>query len=33
MHSLIYFVVEAEEGEALAKAEEQAMEWSARGVD
>ena len=34
MHSLIYFVVGAEEeGEALAKAEEQAIEWSARGVD
>ena len=34
MHSLIYFVVEAEEeGEALAKAEDYAIEWSARGVD
>jgi len=34
MHSLIYFVVEAEEeGEALAKAKEQAIEWRARGVD
>jgi len=34
MHSLIYFVVKAEEeGEALAKAEEQAMEWRARGVN
>ena len=31
MHSLIYFVVKAEEeGEALAKAEEQAMEWTNR---
>ena len=34
MHSLIYFVVEAEEeGEALAKAEERVMVWRARGVD
>jgi len=34
MHSLIYFVVEAEEeGEALAKAKDYAIEWRARGVD
>ena len=34
MHSLIYFIVEAEEeGEALAKAEDYAIEWRARGVD